>query len=96
MRISKLKGDVDSAQGICIIWAMSSGVMKKRTSPDEETMALWSGYSGLGISTRIQGSDVSGGKGTGENWTPRVQFHCSGPRTPPRSMTGGLKNRSHK
>jgi hypothetical protein len=52
--------------------------------------------SGLGISVRIQGNGGSGEKGKGENWTPRVQFHRSGPGTHLGAMTGGLKNRSRK
>jgi hypothetical protein len=43
VRISRLKGDAESAQGICIIWSMDSGVMRNRISPDEEMMALFSG-----------------------------------------------------
>jgi hypothetical protein len=43
VRISKLKGDADSARGICIIWSMSSGVMKYRVSLDEDTTAHCSG-----------------------------------------------------
>ena len=43
VRISKLKGDADLAQGICIIWSMSSGVMRNRVSPDEDMTALCSG-----------------------------------------------------
>ena len=40
MRISKLKGDADSARGICIIWSIYSGVMKKRMSPDEDGLLV--------------------------------------------------------
>jgi hypothetical protein len=40
MRISRLKGDVKSAQGICIICSMDSGVMRNRISSDEEMTTL--------------------------------------------------------
>jgi hypothetical protein len=40
VRISMVKGEKDSTLGICIIWSMVSGVMVKRVSPDDETMAL--------------------------------------------------------
>jgi hypothetical protein len=41
--ISRLKGEAESAQDIYIIWSMVSGVMRKRISLDEDTMALCSG-----------------------------------------------------
>jgi hypothetical protein len=44
---------------------------------------------------RTRENGVSGEKGKGENWTPRVQFHHSGLGKPPRAMTGGLKNQNH-
>jgi hypothetical protein len=40
VRTSRVKGEGDSALGICIIWSMASGVIVKRVSPDKETMAL--------------------------------------------------------
>jgi hypothetical protein len=40
--ISRLKGEADLARDICIIWSMVSDVMRKRISPDEDTMALYS------------------------------------------------------
>jgi hypothetical protein len=46
-----------------------------RVSPEEETMALWRENNGLDISGKILGSGRSQGTCTGENWTPRVQFH---------------------
>jgi hypothetical protein len=41
--ISRLKGEGDSALGICNIWSMVSDVMRKIISPDEDIMALCSG-----------------------------------------------------
>jgi hypothetical protein len=43
MMISRLKGEADSALGICIIWSMVSGVMRKRISPYEDIMDIFSG-----------------------------------------------------
>jgi hypothetical protein len=35
-----VRGEGDSALDICIIRSMASGVIVKRVSPDDETMAL--------------------------------------------------------
>jgi hypothetical protein len=40
VRISRLKGDAESARDIYIIWLMVSSMTRKRTSLDEDTMAL--------------------------------------------------------
>jgi len=37
------KGERESDLGIYIIWLIVSGLMVKRVSPDDETMALWIG-----------------------------------------------------
>jgi hypothetical protein len=40
VRTSMVKVEEDLALGICIIWSMDSGVIVKRVSPDDETIAF--------------------------------------------------------